>query len=71
LRYQPGAKTPPHRHTGVEHIYVLRGSQRDERGVYETGTLVVNETGSSHQVASDDGCVVLVLWQKPVEFLGA
>jgi anti-sigma factor ChrR (cupin superfamily) len=71
LRYQPGAKTPPHRHAGLEHIYVLRGSQRDERGRYEAGTLVVNEPGSSHQVTSDDGCVVLVVWQKPIELLGA
>jgi len=50
---------------------VLRGSQRDERGLYGAGTLVVNEPGSTHQVTSDDGCIVLVIWQKPVEVLGA
>lgn len=71
LRYQPGAETPQHRHAGIEHIYVLRGSQRDERGVYGAGTLVINEPGSSHRVTSDDGCLVLVVWQSPVEVLGA
>lgn len=70
LRYEPGAAAPEHRHTGYEHIYVLRGSQRDQRGLYPAGTLVVNPPGTTHWVASDEGCVVLIIWERPVEFIG-
>jgi anti-sigma factor ChrR (cupin superfamily) len=68
LRYTPGASSPRHRHAGYEHIYVISGSQRDERGHYPAGTLVVNDPGSEHQVTSDDGCVALLIWQEPVVF---
>jgi anti-sigma factor ChrR (cupin superfamily) len=68
LRYAPGAAVPLHRHPARECIYVLSGSQVDERGTYPAGTLVVNEAGSSHSVVSPDGCVVLVAWERPVEF---
>lgn len=68
LRYQPGASVPPHRHDGYEYIFVLEGSQKDARGSYGPGTLVVNPPGSEHAVESPDGCVVLAIWQKPVRF---
>lgn len=66
LRYQPGAQVPHHDHTGYEHIIVLAGSQHDERGTYPTGTVVINPPGSHHAVASSDGCLVLIIWEKPV-----
>ena len=69
LRYEPGASVPPHRHVGYEHVYVLQGSQRDERGEYPAGTLVINPPGSEHSVESPSGCLVLVIWQQPVAFL--
>jgi anti-sigma factor ChrR (cupin superfamily) len=69
LRYDPGASVARHRHPGYEHIYVLEGSQRDERGVYPAGTLVINPPGTEHSVESPEGCVVLAVWQIPVEFL--
>jgi len=68
LRYSPGASIPPHVHGGHEHILVLSGSQRDERGIYRAGTLVINAPGSKHDVTSDEGCVVLVIWEAPVIF---
>jgi anti-sigma factor ChrR (cupin superfamily) len=69
LRYTPGAKVPRHRHEGTEHIYVLLGSQRDERGEYVAGTHVVNPPGSIHAVSSPDGCVVFAVWERPNTFL--
>jgi len=69
LRYAPGAHVPYHRHVGHEHIYVLDGSQRDERGTYRAGTFVVNPPGSAHDVRSDDGCTVLIVWERPVAFV--
>jgi anti-sigma factor ChrR (cupin superfamily) len=68
LRYQPGTKLPRHRHVGMEHILVLSGSQEDERGHYRAGALVVNPPGTSHNVSSAEGCIVLALWEKPVSF---
>ena len=69
LRYQRGAYAPLHKHRGLETILVLEGSQSDERGTYETGSLVINHEGTAHSVTSDDGCVVLIQWDRPVEFL--
>ncbi len=68
LRYQPGARVPPHRHPGFEVIYVMSGAQSDERGTYGAGTLIVNPPGYEHSVWSDEGCVVLIMWERSVEF---
>lgn len=69
LRYEPGACVPLHVHAGMEHILVLQGSQWDEHGEYRAGTLVVNRPGTRHRVCSDEGCVVLAIWQRPVQLL--
>ncbi|MEM8837739.1 MAG: cupin domain-containing protein [Pseudomonadota bacterium] len=69
LRYEPGARVPRHRHTGLETILVLAGMQSDEAGNYAAGTFVANPVGSEHSVWSEDGCVVLIQWEKPVEFI--
>lgn len=71
LRYAPGAKVRAHKHVGLETILVLEGSQCDENGCYEAGALVVNPVGTSHSVWSETGCVILIHWERPVEFLGA
>jgi len=69
LRYAPGAAVPKHLHTGIEHILVLEGSQRDDRGTYTRGSMLIHGPGTSHAVASDFGCVVLAIWERPVEIL--
>lgn len=71
LRYQPGARVPAHYHHGVEHILVLQGSQEDEQGCHETGTLVINPAQSNHSVISHDGCIVLAIWHGELEPLEA
>jgi biuret amidohydrolase len=68
LRYKPCATVPAHTHAGLEHIYVLAGSQRDEKNTYRRGDLLISPTGTSHSIVSDDGCVVLAIWEKPVVF---
>jgi anti-sigma factor ChrR (cupin superfamily) len=70
LRYAPGATVPLHRHPDTEMVLVLDGAQSDERGTYRVGDMVLNHPGSLHQVHSSDGCVVLLMWSKPVEILG-
>ena len=69
LRYQPGARVPAHRHPGVEFVHILSGSQRDANGVYGAGSFKVNLPGTIHDLVSDDGCLVLIIWQAPVEFV--
>lgn len=69
LRYAPGSRVPAHLHTGLETIYVLEGAQSDERGTYPEGALVLNPEGTRHSVWSDEGCVVLIQWERPVRFL--
>ncbi|MEL6247154.1 MAG: cupin domain-containing protein [Cyanobacteria bacterium J06554_6] len=66
LKYAPGASVPVHRHGGYEHILVLSGSQSDHRGTYAAGSLVVNAPETSHAVTSENGCIVLIVWEKPV-----
>ncbi len=69
LRYAPGSGVPLHLHRGLETILVLEGEQSDEHGTYPAGSLMLNPKGSAHRVWSDPGCVVLIQWTKPVEFL--
>ncbi|HEY9826449.1 MAG TPA: cupin domain-containing protein [Stenomitos sp.] len=66
LRYQPGARIPRHEHQGFEHIIILSGAQSDFYGEYNAGTLVINPPSSNHQVVSQGGCIVLIIWEKPV-----
>lgn len=69
LRYAPGASVPEHIHEGYEHVLVLEGEQRDHRGSYPAGTLVVNPPGTRHTVSSPQGCLALLIWQRPVRFV--
>ena len=69
LRYAPGATVPAHRHAGAEFILMLAGSQRDAAGVTRAGRFQVNPPGSTHDLVSDEGCVLFIVWAAPVEFL--
>lgn len=68
LKYAPGTAIPWHWHPAHEHILVLEGSQSDENGVYRAGSVLISPPGSGHTVCSDEGCVVLAIWEKPVQF---
>lgn len=69
LRYAPGAAVPRHLHTGLETIMVLEGVQSDEHGDYPAGSVILNPEGTVHSVWSDQGCMVLVQWNRAVQFL--
>jgi anti-sigma factor ChrR (cupin superfamily) len=68
LRYRAGAAVPFHIHTGDEHVLVLDGSQQDDAARYLAGTGMVNRAGTGHSVSSPEGCVVGILWEKPIRF---
>lgn len=69
LRYEPGARVPRHLHAGLETIMVLEGTQSDENGDYEAGTVVTNAKGTTHSVWTENGCAVLIHWSLPVVIL--
>ena len=69
LKYEPGATVPNHLHAGYEHVVVLSGSQSDRQGQHTVGTLVINPPGSQHNIVSEAGCIVLIIWEKPVQML--
>jgi anti-sigma factor ChrR (cupin superfamily) len=69
LKYQPGGRISLHQHLGFEHIIVLSGSQTDENGHLETGSLMVHQPGTSHSIVSEEGCIVLAVYEKRVAFV--
>lgn len=69
LRFQPGGRVPLHEHTGYEHIFMLAGEQVDEVSKAETGSLIINPPGTSHSILSENGCIVLAIYEKPVKFI--
>lgn len=68
LKYAPGAEVPEHVHQGFEHVYILDGEQSDAHGTYRRGCFVINPPGTKHRVWSTPGCLVLIVWLKPVAF---
>ena len=48
IRMEPGCGYRPHRHVGVEEVYVLEGGYRDDRGEYRAGDYVRYEPESVH-----------------------
>ena len=69
LRCRKSGPLPVHQHVGYEHILMLTGFERDQNGVSHKGTLTINPPGSSHQVVSDAGSIVLAIWENPVKLL--
>jgi len=69
IRFNKASKVPFHTHLGFEHILVLTGGQRDQNGEITPGTFIVNPPGSTHSVVSEAGCIVLAIYEKPVEFV--
>src|ERR1051325_7423838 len=69
LRFRPGGRVPCHEHLGFEHIFVLAGSQVDENSKADTGSLIINPPGTNHGILSEDGCIVLAIYEQPVKFL--
>ncbi len=58
FRFAPGTKVPHHEHIGGEEFFVIEGSLSDANGTYTAGTWVRQEHGSSHEVFSEEGCLL-------------
>ena len=69
IRFQPGAVVPLHEHRGYEHIFILSGSQSDGDGCLRAGSLMVHTPGTRHSIVSEEGCLVLAIYEKPAQFV--
>ena len=69
IRFQPGGHVPLHEHRGYEHIFVLSGSQSDQNGRLPAGSLMIHPPGTCHQIASEEGCLVLAIYEQRAQFV--
>ena len=69
IRFQPGSSVPLHEHRGFEHIYILSGSQTEGDGHLSAGCLMVHPPGTRHRIVSEEGCLVLAIYEKPAQFV--
>lgn len=70
LKIAPGRAVPAHGHRGSELTLVLRGSFRDETGLYGVGDVADHFDETEHQPVADPegGCVCLVASEKKFRF---
>lgn len=70
IEMAPGASYPPHRHRGVEEVFVIRGSYRDAAGEYRAGEFHRFAPRSAHApVAGEDGALLLAWAERGIETL--
>ena len=62
LRFSPGTRYAPHRHTAVEELYVLEGGCSIAGREMAVGDYHRAEAGTEHHdTSTDDGCLLLVI----------
>ena len=62
LRFAPGTRYAPHRHTAVEELYVLEGGCSIAGREMAVGDYHRAEAGTEHHdTSTDDGCLLLVI----------
>jgi anti-sigma factor ChrR (cupin superfamily) len=69
LRFAPGAEYGTHRHPGGEQYLVLEGCLQDGAHSYGKGAYVYHPPGSIHRPRSKEGCILLVVLERPIEDL--
>jgi anti-sigma factor ChrR (cupin superfamily) len=70
LKFEPGAKTPLHQHTGLEQTFVLEGSLSDHDGTIAAGNFVWRQAGSIHQATSGpEGSLHIAFFSSPNRML--
>jgi anti-sigma factor ChrR (cupin superfamily) len=73
IRMEPGCSYPPHRHKGVEEVFILQGGYHDREGAYRAGEYVLNAAGSAHHPTAladpAEDCVMLAFAHGGIEIL--
>lgn len=72
LKVAPGLAMPEHGHGGAELTMILRGSYRDQFGIYHPGDLADLGDEAEHQPIADanDGCICIVASEARARFKG-
>ncbi len=61
IRFEPGSRSLPHEHTGIEEFLVLEGQLVDDDGtIFRTGDFVSFGPGSRHSSMAPQGCLIAV-----------
>lgn len=70
LKFEPGAMTPLHEHTGLEQTYVIEGSLIDHDGTVSAGNFAWRQAGSVHQAhAGPEGSLHISFFSMPNRML--
>lgn len=68
IRMEAGCSYPPHRHKGVEEVFVIEGSYSDGAGEYRAGSFQRFPAGSAHApVAGPQGALLLAWAERGIE----
>lgn len=70
LEFDPGASYGAHRHPEGEEYWVISGSIIERGKSYGPGTWISHPPGSVHRPRSDEGCLLLVRLEAPIEPTG-
>lgn len=72
IKVAPGKELPEHGHGGEELTLLLRGSYRDEIGVFRRGDVADLDDSVEHKPIADpvEGCICLVATEKQARFKG-
>ncbi|MBM3560304.1 MAG: hypothetical protein FJX53_10605 [Alphaproteobacteria bacterium] len=68
FKLEPGARVPPHEHTGVEQTWVIEGRFCDHEGEAVSGGYISRPAGSKHSAYAPDGAVILSFFTGPNKF---
>jgi anti-sigma factor ChrR (cupin superfamily) len=72
LRFAPGIRYAPHRHTAVEELYVLEGGCSIAGREMAVGDYHRAEAGTvHHDTSTDEGCLLLVISSPQNEMLSS
>ena len=71
LRMDPGTRYPTHLHPGGEDVYVIDGSVQLGADTLGPGDYLYTPPGGIHAVWSKEGCTMLILVGRPIEFVKA
>jgi anti-sigma factor ChrR (cupin superfamily) len=70
LKFEPGAYTPLHEHTGLEQTFVIDGELEDHDGKVAAGNFAWRQAGSVHQAHSGSkGSLHLSFFSRPNRML--
>jgi len=69
VRFAAGSRFPAHNHPAGEEVLVLEGEVQIGGQHLKSGDYLYTPPGGKHALATEGGCVILVVLPQPVEIL--